>query len=143
MAKVTRSEAQLMVAGIRVLDHKLQRPPSPQELAQLLDMAESAVRLQMNILQDLEIVVVVDSAFETHVEIKDEIQIAHLDEAAGPEIREDLAAFDRRKAEENEKMAQLFDSGEHEKRRQEKIRKMEEDLGDFRNRKKPGNPFGD
>lgn len=142
MSKLTRHEAHLLVAGIRVLDHQLQRPPSPKELADLLDLPESSVRLQVNLMADLEIILVIESAFESHVEIKDYRQIESLDNEAGPAISDDLAAFDRRKEEENERLANLFDSGEHERVRQDRLKKMEDELGGFKG-KKPPNPFGD
>lgn len=143
MAQLTRNQAHLVVAAIRVLEHRLTRPPEPAEVAEILDLDESSVRLQINQLNELGIALLVDSAFSSHVEIKDHTLIENLGEDSGPEISEDLAAFDRRKEEEARRMADLFDSGEHEKRRQEKIRKMDEELGGFRNRKKPPNPFGD
>ena len=142
MSGMTRSEGHLAVAGIRVLEHLNGRSPTPAELADLLDLSESAVRLWLNRLQDLEAVALVDSAYETHVEIKDHHQVEHLDEAAGPAISESLAEFDRKKEEEARRMANLFDSGEHEKKRREKIDAMDEDLRSFR-KQKPTNPFGD
>lgn len=142
MIKMTRSEAHLILAAIRVLDHLNQRPPTPAEIADLIQEAESSVRLRLSMLQDMGAAVLVDSAYETHAEIKDYAQVENLDEDDGPAISEDLAAFDRMKEEEAEKMAHLFDSGEHEDRRQEKLAEMDNDLKQFR-KKKPVNPFGD
>lgn len=142
MIKMTRSEAHLILAAIRVLDHLNQRPPTPAEIADLIQEAESSVRLRLSMLQDMGAAVLVDSAYETHAEIKDYAQVEKLDEDDGPAISEDLAAFDRMKEEEAEKMAHLFDSGEHEDRRQEKLAEMDNDLKQFR-KKKPVNPFGD
>ncbi len=142
MAEPTRKEAHLMVATIRVLEHQNQRLPLPAEIADFIEMSESAVRLHLNSLSDLGIVVLVDSAFETHVEIKNHLLIENLSEDAGPEIADDLAAFDLKKEEEARKMANLFESGEHEKNREERLNQMDKDLQDFRGRK-PMNPFGD
>jgi len=126
--KMTRSEAQLILAAIRVLGHLHQRPPTPAEIADLIQEPESSV--------------LVDSAYETHVEIKDHSLVEQLDEDDGPAISEDLAAFDRMKEEEAEKMAHLFDSGEHEDLRQKKLADMDDELKQFR-KEKPANPFGD
>jgi DNA-directed RNA polymerase sigma subunit (sigma70/sigma32) len=139
---MTRSEAHLLLAGIRVLDHLSTRPPTPAEIAELLQMSESEIRLQLSLLHDLGAVLLVDSAYETHAEIKDPSCVETLAEKDGPAISEDLAAFDRMKEEEAEKMANLFDSGEHEVRRQKKISDMDEELKGFR-RNRPPNPFGD
>jgi hypothetical protein len=142
MSSLTRGEAQLLLAAIRVLTHKLERSPTPEQVADLLDRAESAVRLQLTQLADLGAVALLTSAFETHAEVRDHLAVEELPEQGGPAIAEDLEAFDRRKREERTKMADLFDSGEHEERQQDKLRKMGEDLDSFRRRKTP-NPFGD
>lgn len=142
MNKITRSEGHLVLAAIRVLDHLNQRPPAPAEISKLLDASESTVRLQLSILHDLGAVILVDSAFETHAEIKDHTLIENLTEEDGPAISEDLAEFDRQKEKEAEKMAHLFDSGEHEAKRQKKIQDMDSELEEFR-RNKPANPFTD
>ena len=142
MSGMTRGEGHLVLAAIRVLEHLNGKLPSPAEVADLLDESESSVRLWLNRLQDLEAVVQVESAFETHVEIKDHLQVEHLDQEAGPAITESLAEFDRKKEAEAERMANLFDSGDHEKKRREKIDAMDADLENFRSRK-PVNPFGD
>ncbi len=142
MSKITRGEGHLVLAAIRVLDHLNQRPPTPAEIADLLEDSESSVRLKLALLHEMGAVVLVDSAYETHAEIKDHLLVEHLDQEDGPAISEDLAAFDRLKEEEAEKMAHLFDSGEHEERRQKKLQDMDSELRSFR-KEKPANPFGD
>lgn len=142
MVELTRQEAHLLLAGIRVLSNREGRPPLPEELADLLGQSASAVRLHLSFLEDRGAVALVRSAFETHCEIRDHLQVEQLPEESGPEISEDLKEFDRRKKEEAEKMAHLFDSGEHEDEQRRKMDKMGEDLDAFR-RKKPINPFGD
>jgi len=142
MIDLNRTEAHLLLAGIRVLSHRLGRPPSPEELAELLEQSSSPVRLQLNFLEERGAVTLIKSAFETHVEITDHLAVEELPEQSGPEITADLEAFDRRKKDEAEKMAHLFDSGEHEEEQKRKMDKMGKDLEDFR-RKKPLNPFGD
>jgi len=142
MIKMTRNEAQLLVAGIRVFQHLNGRSPTPEELADLLQLSSSSVRLQLAFLDDSKVVALVKSAFDTHAEVRDHLGIEELPEEGGPEISEDLRDFDRRKLEEAEKMSRLFDSGEHEKHQREKMDRMGQDLKDFK-KKKPTNPFGD
>ncbi len=142
MAELTRNEAHLLVAAIRILEYRNQKLPLPGEVADLMELSESAVRLQLNSLAELGIVVLVDSAFETHVEIKNYLLIEDLSAEAGPEIADDLAAFDLKKEEEARKMANLFESGEHEKKRQDRLSQMDQDLKEFKGRK-PVNPFGE
>jgi len=142
MADPTRNEAHLVVAAIRILENKKQRLPAPAEVADLLELSESAVRLQLNKLADLGIVLLVESAFETHVEIKNYLLIEDLSVESGPEIAEDLAAFDLKKEEEARRMANLFESGDHEKQRKERLDHMDKELKEFKGRKVV-NPFGE
>ena len=142
MRDLTKREAHLIVAGIRVLEHRDGRSPTPEVLAELLNLSPSAVRLQLGYLEDRGVVALVQSAYETHAEIRDHLAIEDFGDVDGPEITEDLRDFDRRKQAEAEKMSRLFDSGEHEKQHREKLERMDEDLAGFRKRK-PKNPFGD
>ncbi len=142
MIKMTRNEAQLLLAGIRVLNHLNGRSPTPEELADMLQQPASSVRLQLAFLDDLGVAALVKSAFEMHAEIRDHLAVEELPAEEGPEISEDLREFDRRKSEEAEKMSKLFESGEHQKQQQKKMDRMGEDLKDFK-KKKPPNPFGD
>ncbi|MBM4130399.1 hypothetical protein FJ250_05140 [bacterium] len=142
MIRLSRSEGHLFVAGVRVLAHRLGRGPTPPELAELLLQNESQVRLQAAALEELGAVALVTSAFETHLEVRDHLRLEHLEEGQGPAIGDALRDFDERKREEAEKMARLFDTGEAEQARQDQLRRMDEDLRDFR-RKRPRNPFGD
>ena len=142
MSGPTRDEGHLLVAGIRVLTHTGERPPTPEQLADLLELPDSSVRLQLAQLADLGAVALVRSAFATHAEVRDHLRLEELPAEAGPAIAEDLEAFDRRKQEEKSRMAHLFDSGEAERQQQDKLKRMDRDLDSFR-KKKPANPFGD
>jgi hypothetical protein len=142
MIDLTRAEAHLLLAGIRVLTHLNGRSPTPEELADLLQQPASTVRLHLAFLDERGVASLVKSAFDTHAEVRDHLAVEELPEEGGPEITEDLRRFDQRKTEEAEKMSQLFDSGEHQKQQQEKLDRMGEDLKDFK-KKKPRNPFGD
>lgn len=142
MIKMTRNEAQLLVAGIRVYNHLNDRSPTPEELADLVQLSASSVRLQLAFLDDRGIVALVKSAFDTHAEVREHLAIEELPEDGGPEISADLKDFDRRKLEEAERMSRLFDSGDHQKQQRDKLDQMADDLKDFK-KKKPINPFGD
>ncbi len=142
MTKLTRNEAHLLLAGIRVLSHLKNIPPTPEELAEILEQPSTLVRLQLDFLNELGAVTLVQSAYQTHTEIKDYLAIEELGTDAGPEISEDLRAFDERKKLEAEKMAHLFDSGENEDKRQKKMDEMDKELKDFK-KKRPDNPFGE
>jgi hypothetical protein len=135
---VTRQEAHLLVAAIRVLSHREGAAPRPDAVAELLGLAPAVLRIQLATLQDLGIVALVESAFDTHVEVRDYLLIEELElEEAEGDLSEDLADFDRRKQEETAKMQQLFSDGEHDRKQSERHQKMDEELRDFRKKKKP------
>lgn len=145
-AIVSRKQGHLAVAAVRVLAHQLERSPRPEEVADLLALPAALLRVQLVELQERGIVALVESAFDTHVEVRDHLALEELPaEEETTALDEDLADFDRRKSEEAEKMGKLFADGEHERRQREKMRKMEEELRGFPQRKKPRrpSPFGD
>ena len=142
MRELTKREAHVILGAIRVLEHLKERSPTPDEVADLLNLSPSAVRLQLAHLAEDGVVALVESAYETCVEVRDYQKVEAFTETDAPEISEDLRDFDERKRAETEKMAHLFDSGEHEKQQREKLDRMDTDLEEFRKRKTP-NPFGD
>jgi len=143
MASVTREDGHLIVAAIRILEHREERAPRPEEVASLLRWPPELLRLRAAALADAGVLSLVESAFDTHLEIRDHRLLDALESAGQARaLDEDLAAFERRKEEEADRMSRLFAEGEHERRQQERIRKMDEELRDFRQRK-PRSPFGD
>jgi DNA-directed RNA polymerase specialized sigma subunit len=141
MSEIDRTSAHLILAAIRVLNHRIGRSPTPAEVAELLELPEPTVRLYATQLQDLGAAVLVESAYETHLEIRDHRQVDELQEARSEALAEDLADFDRRKQEESEKMARLFEDGTFASERAKKLEKMDEDLR--KATRKPKNPFDD
>jgi len=140
--KLIRDEAHLLLAAIRLRHYLLERSPTPAEVADLLDRSETEIRLQLGCLEQLGAVGLVDSAFETHVEITDYLQVEELSTESGPALSDALAAFKKRQEEEATRLAQLFDSGEAAQKHQDNVERMDEELARFR-REKPANPFGD
>ncbi|MEZ4389331.1 MAG: hypothetical protein R3D98_17425 [Candidatus Krumholzibacteriia bacterium] len=136
---IDRQTALLILAAIRVLGHRLQRSPLPAEVADLLEWPEATVRLHAVQLQDLGAVILVDSAFETHLEIRDHGVVDGLGEARAEALADDLADFDRRKQAEAEKMARLFENGTFQDEHRQKLEQMDQDLKSFP--RKPRNPF--
>ncbi len=141
MSSLDRRDAHLILAAIRVLGHQLERSPRPDEVAELLELPEATVRLRAVVLQDLGAAILVESAFETHLEIRDHLKVESLEEMGEEALAEDLADFDRRKQEEAEKMARLFEDGTFADAQQKKLDEMSDGLKSFP--KKPRNPFGD
>lgn len=141
MSQLDRRDAHLILAAIRVLGHRHQRSPRPEEVAELLEWPEATVRLVAVRLQDLGAVTLVESAFETHLEIRDHRLVDDLEEEEPEALAADLAAFDRRKQDESDKMARLFDDGTFQKERQSRLDRMDAELRE--RPRKPRNPFGE
>lgn len=143
MQHVTREEGHLLVAAVRVLSHRHGSPPTVEAVAELLRWQPETVRMKTVLLHELGALALVDSAYEHHLEVRDHARLEELTpDADATGMDEALADFDRRKEEEQQRMERLFGEGEHERRRQERIRAMENGL--FGGRKeKPRNPFGD
>jgi hypothetical protein len=139
MSDLDRREAHLLMAAIRVLAHKLQRPPRPSEVADLLEWPQARVRLCAVRLQELGAVGHVQSAYEVHLEIRDHLLVENLPEEHKEALADDLAEFERRKQAEAQKMAQLFDDGTFDRQRQDKLERMEQGLRQ-KTARKP-NPF--
>ncbi len=140
MTRISQQDAHLLLAAIRVQAHRLGRPPRPAEVAELLDLPEATIRLHAAALQELGAATLVESAFDTHLEIRNHLVVEDLESERADAMAADLAEFGRRKQEESEKMARLFEGGEFEKRRRDKLDRMDQELGSLP--KKPRNPFG-
>jgi len=141
MTELDRTTAHLVLAAIRVLAHRLSRSPRPDEVAELLEWPEATVRLHAARLQDLGAAILVESAYEVHLEISDHRLVDELGDERSEALADDLADFDRRKQEEAEKMARLFEDGTFQDERQKKLDQMSDDL--MSAPKKPRNPFDD
>ncbi len=139
MSKLDRRDAHLILAAVRILTHRHGRSPRPGDVAEMLDWPEATIRLQATRLQELGALTLVESAFETHLEVRDHLRVEDLPESSQEALADDLAAFDRRKQEEAEKMAQLFDDGTFQQERQARLDRM--DAGLRERPRKPRNPF--
>ena len=141
MTSLDRRDAHLVLAAIRVLSHRLERSPRPDEVAELLELPEASVRLRAVALQELGAVIMVESAFETHLEIRDYLKVEELPQESADDLAGDLAAFDQRKQDEAEKMARLFEDGTFADEKRRKLDQMDEDFRSLP--KKLRNPFWD
>ena len=143
MQVITREEGQLIVSAVIVLAHITNSPPSEPEVAELLNIPPEVVGLKVSAMVECGIMLRVESAFENHLEVIDFNKLDELipDDSVA-DIKEDLAEFEERKKAEAEKMSSLFDENDHEHKKAERIKKMEESFFNMDD-KKPDNPFGE
>ena len=128
-------ESHLYVAGVRVLAHTHHRPPTVEEVAELLDLSKEAAYHLARALSARKILRLVESPFETHLEIADHRLLESLPRVeTGPGIAEDLEEFTEKKKKEHDQLGNFFKTGGVDKTREKKLSKMEEEFKKFRRR---------
>ena len=131
-----------MVACIRVLEALYEHPPQEKEIAELLGWPQEKVTFLLRGLVEAEILARVGSAFDDRYEICDHLKLEELTrDDEDPGIAADLAAFEQKQAEEQEKLQQLFHEGA-EPRKQRRLDHLDDDFRRFRG-EKPVNPFSE
>jgi DNA-binding MarR family transcriptional regulator len=127
----------LVVAAIRVLSHRLSRPPTLHEAGELLGFSPEFTGQVLRRLEDMGVVRTLRSAFDDRFEIIDSLALEELPkEEKTPGMEADLEDFEKRYREKQEKLEHLFGSDELDKQKKDKIRSMEDELKSFKGKKK-------
>lgn len=71
-------QGHLFVAALRVFLHKNRRPPSVQDISQMLDISTEMGHYLCNRLARLEVLEVVEGAFEERIYLKDHLRLEEL-----------------------------------------------------------------
>ena len=139
--KPSYEDGHLVVAATRVLTHKSSKPPSPEQIADLLGQPVDFVRTLVVTLGEEGILKVVVNPFETRVEVADYAKLEDLPrEADGPTMRDELDSFIKKKQDEYDATEKMLSLDEIEKKQKAKLSKLEEEM---KKMKKPGaDPFG-
>jgi hypothetical protein len=126
-------DGHLIVAAVRVLSHNSDKPPTPEDIAELLGLAPDFVRNLVIALGDEGILKVVENPFEIRTEVKNHNKIEELPkEAHGPSIQDELDEFVKKKKKEVEDTEKMFTVDDMEKRKQEKLSKFDEEMKKMR-----------
>ncbi len=127
------NEGHVFVAAVRVLEHKESRPPTVEEVAALLgESREIAYHLARG-LAEKGVLRLLTSPFDTHVEIADHLRIEELPRGeSGPGFEEDLREFREKKKKDRDEMSGFFSTGGPDKKKKDKLSKMEEEFRKFR-----------
>lgn len=127
------ADGHLFVAAIRVLDHREGRPPTVEEVASLLGHSREIAYHIARGLAERGIVHLLAGPFETRIEITDHTALEGLPRGEdGPAFEEDLRAFQEKKRKDRDEMGGFFAEGGVEKKKQEKLSKMEEEFRKFK-----------
>ncbi len=132
-------EGHLFVAAVRVLSHRENRPPTLDEVTELLDIPKEMVFLTARGLTQKGILRLMENPFEVRVEIADHLAVEELPrDDRGPGFGDDLDEFHEKKKREQDELGDFFKSDGMEKEKGEKLSKMEEEFRRFR-RHRSGN----
>jgi hypothetical protein len=131
---ITQDEGHAHVAAIRVLRHRLGRPPTMEEVAEILGSRVEITNHRMRKLASLGIVHLVENPFDVHLSVADHLALEELptevDENALSDAVED---FKKRQEQKAEEMMRVFESDEEAKEK----RKKHDEIADGLKRYKP------
>lgn len=125
----------LVVAAVRVLLHRSGRSPREEEIAEMLDWPADLVRSLVRGLTARGIVRVLTNPFETRVELGDHLALEELPrESEGAKIETELEEFHTRYREKQAELGKLFSGSELEKKKEERVNRLDEEFRKFRKR---------
>ena len=129
-------KSHLVVAAVRVLSHRGGRPPAEEEVAELLDLSPDLVRSLIRALGARGVLQVVQSPFETRVELRDHTLLEELPREEGESVLEaDLEEFRERHRRRQEEAEKLFAAGEAKRRKEERVSHLDDEFRRFRHRR--------
>ena len=135
------TQGHLVVAAVRVLEHLNEKPPTMEEIGELLGLSHEVIGAFTRALQSHEIVKILETPFDTRVEIARFEKLEDLPrDHAGAAMKSEVDAFLERSRSKKEDADELFKSGEFEKKQKEKFSDLDEQLKSFQ-KKKVADPF--
>ncbi len=130
------SQGHLLVAAVRVLEHRLAKPPTYEEIGELLGISHEVVGALARSLEGAGIVKVLKTPFDTRVEIKDHVALEDLPkEEKGAAMKGEVEAFLEKARGRQEALESQLASGEFQEEKKQKFADLESQLKDFQTRK--------
>jgi hypothetical protein len=134
-------DGHLIVAAVRVLSHRAAKPPTPEDIAGLLELAPDFARALVIALGDEGVLRVVENPFEIRAEVKDYTKLEELPKASeAPSIQDELESFMERKKREAEETGKMLSLDEMEKKKKAKMSKLEEEMKRMKGKRRPPLP---
>ncbi len=141
-ARVSYEDGHLVVAAVRVLGHRSGKPPTPEEVADLVDMPAEFIRNVAISLGEEGILKVLENPFEIRLEIADHMKLETLPrKSEKPSIGDEIDEFLKKRKEKVKETEKMLSLEELEKRKKEKLAKLEEEMRKMKGKPKP--PFLD
>ncbi|HMB71744.1 MAG TPA: hypothetical protein VKU85_20700 [bacterium] len=139
---ITQDEGHAHVAAIRVLSYRLGRPPTMEEVAEILGSKVEITNHRMRKLASLGIVHLVENPFDVHLSVADHLALeklpAEIDEDALSDAVED---FKKRQEEKAQEMMRVFESDEEEQEKRKKHDEIADGLKSFKPKKAKKAPW--
>jgi hypothetical protein len=138
----SRADGHLIVAAIRILEHREQHPPTEQEIAALLRWHEDRTRVIAHELEELGAVAAIRSPFEVRYKLQDAAKVEELpaQSTVSDDFAREIEAFDERATAEQERIEKMLGADRPKPTGPEKS-VLEDEFGEFKSRK-PKDPFG-
>lgn len=138
----SRLDGHLIVAAIRILEHRDEHPPTENEIAALLNWHEDQTRVIARELEGFGALAAIRSPFEVRYKLQDPLKVEELpvESTVADDFAREIEAFDERATEEQERIEKMLGSDRAPAPEPDKSA-LEEEFGEFRTRK-PKDPFG-
>ena len=131
-------DTHLIVAAVRVLSNNAAKPPTPEDVAELLDKPPDFVRSMIMVLGTEGILRVVENPFEIRAEVGDYLKVEDLPRASEvPSIKSELDEFMRHKKEVEDETGKSLSLDEIEKKNKEKMARLEDEMKRMRGKPEP------
>ena len=134
-------QGHLVVAAVRILGHRNEKPPTMEEIGELIGISHEVVGAVARALQSRGIVKILETPFDTRVEVDEYLELEELPrDHAGAAMKGDVDAFLERSRSKQEDIEALFKDGAYEQEKKEKFAGLDQKLKDFQ-KQKAGDPF--
>jgi hypothetical protein len=139
---ITQDEGHAHVAAIRVLRYRLGRPPTMEEVAEILGSRPEITNHRMRKLAALGIVHLVENPFDVHLSVADHLALDELPTETNENALSDAVEdFKRRQEQKAEEMMRVFEDDEETKEKRRKHDQIADELKRFQPRKTKKAPW--
>ncbi len=126
-------ESHLLVAAVRVLAHREGRSPTAAEIAEFIRLAPEKVNILVHELRKRGILKALQGPFEMRLDPGDPTLLELLPRGdSGPSIQGELEEFHSQLQEKKREMERMFRGGEADRKRKERVAKLEREFTKFR-----------
>jgi hypothetical protein len=139
---ITREEGHAHVAAVRVLHYRLHRPPTVDEVAEILGSKPEITNFRLRRLAELGIIHIVENPFETHLSVDNHAALDDLPQEVDEDALQDAVAdFKKRQKEKADEMIRTFETEDEGAEKRQKHDQMADDLRKFEQKKTKKAPW--